>query len=229
MKNIVSIISIFWSINCLSQNPDPQLFQTWYLTSILPTDMTDLTVISQIEPPITPTLSIMDNFSFTGQGACNTFEGNFTSGEFFYSWETTELSMPSNDCGIEAHNSFESSYYYLLLSAAQYYIFSVPDGLILTMSNPLMGYAEFQNFQLSSKKFDLPEVAIYPNPTSSIFSLKVNGLSVSKIDVVNSIGQHVRAVTNNFQTVDISHLTAGIYILEIETEKGTIIKKIIKE
>ncbi len=93
MKNLALLKFIISSICCIGQ-PDPQLFQNWYLSYVQGSDLSDGYSVSGFEPPISPTLIISDNFTFTGVGACNTFEGSFNSPDS-YNWETLQFSQSS--------------------------------------------------------------------------------------------------------------------------------------
>jgi heat shock protein HslJ len=78
MKQLLLSISIICSINCFAQAPNPDLFQTWYLQSVVVSDGSEPTyIVSDIEPTITPSLTIMEDLTFSGIGACNTFNGAF--------------------------------------------------------------------------------------------------------------------------------------------------------
>lgn len=114
-------------------------------------------------------------------------------------------------------------------SGGWYQITPEGNGLILTMTNPLMGQAIFQNFTLKTTDFDRERIAIYPNPSNSVIYLQEEQLMISKIQVKNSLGQNVKTINDAFEVVDLSNLSPGIYILKIDGEFGTISKKIIKE
>ena len=71
---------------------------------------------------------------------------------------------------------------------------------------------------------------INPNPTNSIVT--ISGENISKIEVLNALGQKVSETecNDNEITIDISHQPAGIYFLNITDKKGEkITKKVVKE
>lgn len=72
-------------------------------------------------------------------------------------------------------------------------------------------------------------VNISPNPTTGIVQIKceIN----SQLNLYNQIGTKILAsiAYDSNTTLDISNLTAGIYILKISNENGTSIKKILKQ
>lgn len=230
MKDLLLLVSIICSINCYSQNPNPELFQTWYLTYVQNNDFAEPINVVEIVPAVTPTLTISSDLSFTGEGACNTYNGLITnvdsaSGIF----QTTQFIQTLSICSPEIHNTLEISYFNFLQSAIQYMITPQGEGLIMTMYNPLMGTAIFQNFSLKTSDFDSERIAIYPNPTNSDIYLNFKSLNISKIQIVNSIGQNVKTLNNDFESINIADLSSGIYILKINTEFGMINKKIVKE
>jgi len=230
MKYLPLLVLIICSINCNSQDPNPELFQTWYLISVQNTDLSTPIKVAGIVPAVTPTLTISSDNNFNGQGACNTFFGSFTFSNVFPGSIKTTLFYPTlSICSPQIHNSFESSYFEFLKSAIQYQITPLGQGLVLKMFTPLFGDAIFQNYPLKTIDFDSEQIAIYPNPTSSNIFLNLKPFVVSKIQVINSIGQNVKTINNDFESINISDLSPGIYILKISTELGTINKKIIKE
>ena len=79
------------------------------------------------------------------------------------------------------------------------------------------------------------EIKIYPNPTTGELRVTSYELQVSEIQICNVVGQILYQINkstnnqiNNEISIDISHLSAGIYILKVETEKGTCFRKLVK-
>lgn len=87
---------------------------------------------------------------------------------------------------------------------------------------------DFDLTALSTNSSSVQSISIYPNPSSSIINLDYKELLVSKIQVVNSLGQFVKTQLNNFEVIDIAEIPLGVYILKIDTDRGTLEKKIIK-
>lgn len=229
MKHLLLSISIICSINCLAQEPNPDLFQTWYLQSVLVSDGSEPTyVVSSIEPSLAPTLTIMEDLTFSGIGACNTFNGTFNL-PYSDILETDQFSYSTDDCGIEIHNDFESAYFNFIQLLAGYSISSVDNGLILNINTPIFGNATFQNYPLSITEFDLNQIEIYPNPTKSDIYLKPSNNTITKIEIFNSLVQNVKRITHNLETINISDLPNGLYIIKLYSEYGVVNKKIIKE
>lgn len=232
MKHLFVLASIICSVNCFSQDPNPELFQTWYLSSVTSYDSSPGYGVRYIDPAITPTLSISTSpatLVFTGTGACNTFNGGFISflpGQL----QTVGFTPTALVCSSEIHNSFEASYFGVLQNVTQYQIAHLSTGAVfLIIFNPPFGEAMFQNFPLSTTEFDIEKIAIYPNPGNSIISLNSNQVAVLKIEVINSYGQIVKTINDDFESINVSDLSSGIYMLKINSELGMINKKFIKE
>lgn len=228
MKHLLILISIIYSINCFAQEPNPELFQTWYLYSVMASDGSQGPyVVSEISPTITPSLTIVEDLTFSGIGACNSFDGTFTFSNNTLS--TDQFSNLTNDCGAQVHNSFETEYFSFMEYAIGYQITSENDGLVLNLSTAVFGEAVFKNFTLNTRDFDLNQTEIYPNPTNSIIYVKSKNTSIEKIEFYNSFGQTMRIIKSKFETIDISNLSAGVYMMKIYTEFGIQNRKILKK
>lgn len=216
------------NLNCYSQNLNPDLFQTWYLTYLQNNDFAPSYQVADIVPAITPTLTVSSDLNFNGQVACNGYSGILTNTSF-NAFQTTQFSQTLLVCNDQEHNSFEASYFNFLQSGILFEIATEGQGLRMTMYNGIFGVAIFQNFLLKTSDFDAEKIALYPNPSDAVIFLDFNQLMVSKIRVINSIGQNVKTINSDFETINISDLSPGIYILNISTEMGIVNKKIVKE
>lgn len=81
---------------------------------------------------------------------------------------------------------------------------------------------------LGSPTFKKNTVTLWPNPVKDVLTLDVgNDISLKSIAIFDTNG---RMIANTFlNTVDISDVSSGIYFAQIETDSGTIVKKIIKQ
>lgn len=77
---------------------------------------------------------------------------------------------------------------------------------------------------------DNNQLLLMPNPTNGLVELRMNGgYLMNKIDVFNTTGQMVETIRNlntNQRTIDLSNLSSGLYILNIQTAEGTLRQKI---
>jgi hypothetical protein len=231
MKNLL-LFFLVWincGLNCFSQEPNPELFQTWYLINVQSSDLEPLFNVLAFQPTIEPTLTISNTLDFTGVGACNTFNGGFTNLDSS-SWQSAPFSASGLDCGTAINNQFENSYFSFLQSYVGFYqIYPQASGLLLRMDNLIFGSATFLNYSLKTSDFELQQIAIYPNPAKTLIHISTNQLMISKIQIINSLGQNVKTIIDNFENIDISGLSSAFYTLRIDTALGTTYKKIIKE
>ena len=70
---------------------------------------------------------------------------------------------------------------------------------------------------------NIEQIEIYPNPTSDKLFITMD---IDEVVFYNTIGQKVMVSTNN--NIDISHLESGVYLVNITSEQGSIIKRIVK-
>ena len=228
MKYLFLVLSIACSLQCLAQDPDPDLFRTWYLSFVQNSDNGFPYVVSEIDPPIYPYITILENLDYNGEGACNSFSGKFNL-PFPDTLETIEYTNTSTDCGFQAHNSFENSYFWFEELTTWYEIKHVGNSLELTLGNGIFGIAIFKDYTLSSPDFYLNEIKIYPNPSSLHVFIKSHKDLITKIELYNLLGERIQSMNNNVESINISNLVSGIYLLKIYTEQGATVKKIIKK
>jgi parallel beta-helix repeat protein len=71
-------------------------------------------------------------------------------------------------------------------------------------------------------------MSIYPNPATN--SLTIEIVQKSEIEILNINGQTIETIYNNDTktTIDLGNLSSGVYIIKVKTDKGTAIKKFIK-
>jgi hypothetical protein len=90
---------------------------------------------------------------------------------------------------------------------------------ILVMENDPLSVSEIEKSEL--------QVKVYPNPTSQAFKINVDA-EIQKVVLINLSGAVVEE-WNGLQTIfDIQHLQEGMYLLDIQTDKGRIQRKILK-
>ena len=71
------------------------------------------------------------------------------------------------------------------------------------------------------------ELKIYPNPTSRIINIQTN-TSVKNISIYNLLGKEI--LTTTAMKIDVSHLSIGIYVMKITSDKGAeVTKRFIKQ
>ena len=79
---------------------------------------------------------------------------------------------------------------------------------------------------------ELPEISIYPNPTSGVLRIESGELRIENVEIFNMMGKVclVENMRQNTEIVlDVSYLPAGMYFVRITTEDGVVTKKILKQ
>ncbi|WP_025739756.1 carbohydrate-binding protein, partial [Aquimarina pacifica] len=90
---------------------------------------------------------------------------------------------------------------------------------------------EFSN-ELAKTNLDFDGIfAAFPNPVTDILTINTNSSKTAKLDIINYAGQNVlsRNIQSETQTIDLSNLSTGIYILKVTDEKQIQTKEIIKQ
>lgn len=88
----------------------------------------------------------------------------------------------------------------------------------------------FETISLSTENPQLADFKVYPNPVNDRLFLEVGNNQVHSVEVYNSLGQRVMQSSNELsQGLDVSSLSTGIYILNINTDNGSMQTKISKQ
>ncbi len=75
---------------------------------------------------------------------------------------------------------------------------------------------------------DKYSLVVYPNPSSGIFNIKTGSLLNSQIIIRDIMGRIVlkSVLSSKIETIDLTKSARGMYFIEIESDKGIVIKKI---
>ncbi len=74
------------------------------------------------------------------------------------------------------------------------------------------------------------EIKLYPNPTTNILNIKSSDrTTITSIQIIDLNGRVVLNRLNHTESIDVSHLHSGLYIVNFETSKGYITKRFIKK
>lgn len=75
------------------------------------------------------------------------------------------------------------------------------------------------------------EISVYPNPTRNTVFLTTNRLTIDRISVYDIYGRLLeeKAVGDKQTSVDLSAYAMGTYFIRIQTDRGVVAKKIIRE
>ncbi len=92
-------------------------------------------------------------------------------------------------------------------------------GHVRVFEIPTLGVGDFQNAAAS--------IRLFPNPAGDVFTIAVaNGTELRKISLYNVLGALVLETSQ--AELSVSHLSEGMYIVRIETDKGSFTRKLVK-
>lgn len=75
----------------------------------------------------------------------------------------------------------------------------------------------------------LTNIKLFPNPTSNILNISIPlGNQITKAVIYDTNGREVFRQESHLENITMSNFQNGMYLLQLETEKGAISKKIIK-
>jgi hypothetical protein len=105
---------------------------------------------------------------------------------------------------------------------------------IMDENNANNGYPVFiKNNQHNSVDEDAEDgrIAVYPNPASNLINISLSDNAVcNSVNIYSLDGRLVKSQDDNCETVDISELSAGVYVLKLKTADGTeVSRRIVKE
>jgi hypothetical protein len=100
--------------------------------------------------------------------------------------------------------------------------------LEVTISVTVDGKTGISNVRLS-------DVVVYPNPTEGQLIVNSKQLTVNNVEIMDVLGRIVKTrfiaspQTQSETIIDLSNLATGIYFIRIETETGTVVRKVVKQ
>jgi len=80
---------------------------------------------------------------------------------------------------------------------------------------------------VSVSENELGNIRIYPSPTTGTLQVTSNELQVRRVEIFDIYGRNLLSTPET--TLNISHLSAGIFFVKIYTEKGEVMRKVLKE
>lgn len=190
--------------------------------------------VQELSPRINPIIFIDQDLTFTGIGACNNYSGNFIYDDLNDRLVIESFMATLNLCDNETHDDFETAYFTFFepTNILEYFVFHGSDEDLFLQFNLtpdiILYYQDFP-LPLSTPENQLRNITITPNPVSSTLHLNTQNLAIQSLYVFNLSGQKILEQSTNTKSLDVSSLQNGMYFLQIATEKGSVIKKFIKQ
>jgi len=216
--------------------PDEALMKTWYLHSMDADLGEDSDYIANYNPPISPTLTINQDLSFTGTGSCNDF-----SGQFFYTNDNFDggrliaANFQEDGDTCEYHNGFENYYFSQFMDENAELYFWVDEnsstGEAYFSFDLAPGFTfNFRNYPvLATNEETVLKFYIYPNPVDDRLFIKTTNDSIDTVQIFDSLGKLVIKRVGIQNGLTVSSLETGIYFIQIKSSKGQTVKKFIKK
>jgi hypothetical protein len=233
-KILIILITVLLYISTYAQNP--QLFENdWYLQKV---------IIDDIEyfPPINPEvdnvlLYFSTDYNFLTQ-VCESIGSEFITAitnDFFI--VDSLVWLPDGTCDLEETIFFQGLYlvnFFNWQGTNINFSYNIETGAggfkTLTLTNSNEDIAIYGNALLSNQDFDVSEFTLFPNPaTNKIIIENSNQYSIIKINIYDTLGRLILVQSNPSNQIDISSLPTGLLFVQIETDKGSFVKKVVKE
>lgn len=81
----------------------------------------------------------------------------------------------------------------------------------------------------SNAEFDNAIISVYPNPTSDFINVVALNAQIEHVEILSLSGQVISKYDQDFDQISISHLSKGLYLVRLTTNKGSHIQKVVKD
>jgi len=173
-----------------------------------------------------------DIATFTGDSGCNDFDGMITFDTANSELTITSRNISGNTCVEPQNIDYELLYTEFLfngLPATFSHSTSVDFGLLLELTKSNGDKAFFRrDYYLSTPDNAERKFSIYPNPTNDVLNIASEGVSIQSVSVYSLNGRLLLAENNFAGSLNVSGFSSGIYLLRIETDSGSAVRKFIK-
>ena len=72
-------------------------------------------------------------------------------------------------------------------------------------------------------------IIFYPNPVSDVLTIDSKKASLMRVEIFSILGKKVKKINSNFEAIKIDNLSKGVYLVRIFSDKGEVVKKMIKK
>lgn len=112
----------------------------------------------------------------------------------------------------------------------------IPEGLVTVEVGDGEGCTKSQTYEVAVagvgiSEADYLKTSVFPNPSNGIFNISIESTGSVYLSVLDLSGKIIRAEQFNgsVHQVDLSELTSGAYLLQLQAEEGTSVSRIILE
>lgn len=132
-----------------------------------------------------------------------------------------------NNCG----NTASSMGIILRTSIGESVVTKKGNANVMLSQGFLPGSFEIINSSNNSTFLCNPHIVVYPNPATEVINFDIHNSVVKKVEIQNLVGQVIVSQVNTNNTLDISKLPEGLFIVTFYNESNQLIStvKIIKQ
>ncbi|WP_322971185.1 S8 family peptidase [Faecalibacter sp. LW9] len=192
--------------------------------------------ISWIDPAAELTSGTLNTMNDTSSKLVNDFDLRVIdteTNEVYYPWKL-ELSNPTG-AAVKGDNTVDNIEQVLIknpVAGRNYRVVVSNKGTLVNDE----GVAADQNYTLlitganaevlSTSEVVKSKISVYPTVAKDVVNIKTQD-KIQKVDLIDLTGKLIS--TSKKETVDVSSLSSGVYILNVVTDKGTKTQKIVKQ
>ena len=147
-------------------------------------------------------------------------------------WEKSGAALATVTSGSGEFNATAAQYQTTVVDLADYagmsnviikFVFTSDYG-----NNVFVDNIEITDVPVNVESVEESALAIFPNPVNDVLNI-IYDKAISQIDVYDVNGKLVKTFTTVGNSINISDLSSGVYMLNMQTADGLVIKKIVKE
>ena len=138
-------------------------------------------------------------------------------------WNKFEL---YSDCNTYSLDCFELEGTFTSLAAGTYYL-RVFRELAQGSNSSFVSFYISKSSTLGTNNVELSTIKVYPNPAKENLMVSTDK-TISKLEIYNLLGQKVNHIINQ-NTIEVSQLKSGMYLLKITIDNTSIIKHVLIE
>ncbi len=212
-----------------AQDPDPAIFQTWYLYS----QDGDLGETQYYYGEDVPQITINNDFSYTATDNCWDISGNFNylEGDTTFPFYLENVGF-EEACVLGGNTNRTLSVYFQYPEPLASYMNegTYTELHLLLTFKPGFGLTFRNQITLSVADNHLEQIVVFPNPACESISISGVSAPIDAVRILNNAGCVVQEFTAaGLSNLDVSQLATGLYFLSITSEGTTTIRKFLKQ
>ncbi|MDD7915063.1 leucine-rich repeat domain-containing protein [Polaribacter ponticola] len=167
-------------------------------------------------------VGVEEDKSFGTSGFTLDAEVNGVNNEYQWYKNGSKITEATNKTlEITEASATDNGYYFCYVTS------TVVTGLTIRTENVTLTYDTA--LSVDNNEFS-KAIKLFPNPVNDILQIRnSNNVAINKIEIFNILGKSVQVLKEPKTSINVSSLPKGIYLMNIVTEKGVTIKRIVKK